>query len=429
MQFLDYVHACCLIGVALYVWKREPARLLLTPLTLLGFFVLYGVGTIIYFADGDAVQDVRDTVSLCLILMWFCLIIGIELARASLSRLANVSLYNIRSWSQTPLRDDGANNQLLAATGIVVALFLLAMFVGMGKLGQIATFFALDSTREKQNFRFELGGQGGYLYQMLVVCIAPFLSFLLLVKGLVTRSRYVFVTGVVLAVVLFAAKVGTFQKIIWVVYLLQLVILFQVSKRLEIGLGRILLLLVLLLGGAVGAALVALPDLQVGGISEWLAYRIFEVNDEVVYQTFYVYPDHLPHTWGMNIGLIHSLFGSGELTSSYVRVANFFGAQNATFDAFYIADAWVDFSYGGVIVMSLLVGFVVKAVDIYATSLGKSPIAVALLVSGLYGLFELMVTSAFTAFLSGGLIFIPLLVMISDGLVTDITRGRAQWQR
>ena len=27
---------------------------------------------------------------------------------------------------------------------------------------------------------------------------------------------------------------------------------------------------------------------------------------------------------------------------------------------FFIADAWVDFSYGGVLVMSVLVGFVVK---------------------------------------------------------------------
>ncbi len=49
------------------------------------------------------------------------------------------------------------------------------------------------------------------------------------------------------------------------------------------------------------------------------AIRFFEVNDEVVYQTFYVYPEHLPHTLGMNIGLIHSVFGSGELTSAQMH--------------------------------------------------------------------------------------------------------------
>ena len=429
MQFLDYVHACCLVGVVAYLWKREPPRLLLSPLTLLGFFVLYGVGTIVYFSDGDAVQDVRDTVSLCLILMWICLILGMELARATLPRLTDLSTRNVRAWSRLPLQDTDTNNQLLAAVGIVVTLFMLTMFLAMGKPGQILSFFSMDSVREKQQFRFEHGGQGGYLYQMLLVCIAPFLSFLLLLKGVRTRSRSLLLIAIALALILFAAKVGTFQKIIWVVYLLQLVIVYQASRRLEFGLGRVLALLVVLLVGAAAAAFVALPDLEFGRITEWLAYRIFEVNDEVVYQTFYVYPDHLPHTWGMNIGLVHAIFGSGELTSSYVQVANFFGAENATFDAFYIADAWVDFSFAGVIAMSLMVGFVVKAVDVYATSLGKSAIAVALLASGMYGLFELMVTSAFTAFLSGGLVFIPLLVMLSDGLVADLTHRRAQWQR
>jgi hypothetical protein len=182
-------------------------------------------------------------------------------------------------------------------------------------------------------------------------------------------------------------------------------------------------------GGAIAAALLALPELNSGYIAEWLAYRFFQVNDEVVYQTFYVYPQHLPHTWGMNIGLIHNIFGSGELTSAHTQVANFFGAEGATFDAFFIGDAWVDFSYVGVLLMSICVGFAVKIVDLYVTSLGKTPLAVALLGSGMYGLFQLMVTSAFTAFLSGGLLFIPLLVLCSEGFMNDLTRGRPQWQK
>ena len=130
----------------------------------------------------------------------------------------------------------------------------------------------------------------------------------------------------------------------------------------------------------------------------------------------------------MNIGLVHTLFGSGDLLSAHSRVANFFGSDGATFDSFFIGDAWVDFSYGGVIVMALVVGFAVKGVDIFVTSLGKTPLAVALLGSGMYGLFQLQVTSAFTAFLSGGLILIPLLVLLASGLVNDLSRGQEQWQ-
>ena len=79
---LDYLHALCLAGVALYVWRREPVRLLLTPLMLVSFFVLYGVGNIIYFLGADTVPEVRRSVTLSLILMWLGVLTGIELARS-----------------------------------------------------------------------------------------------------------------------------------------------------------------------------------------------------------------------------------------------------------------------------------------------------------------------------------------------------------
>lgn len=425
---LDYLHAFCLLGVALYVGRREPPRLLLTPLMLLSFVVLYGIGNIVYLMGADTLPDIRAAVTLSLILMWFGLIVGVELARASVPALSSRSQRVIRSWQGTALSDRGDADQLLALLGVLVALFILAVFFGFGKLGQINTFIGIESAREKLRYRMEMSGQGGYLYQILIASIAPFLSFLLLTKAAVGRRAYLLGAGILLAVAVFAGKVGTFQKIAWLIYVLQLIVMLQVRKRLAISAGRIALLLVVVLGGVIGATLIAIPQLGVG-IFEWLGYRFFEINNEVIYQTFYVYPRYLPHTWGMNIGLVHALFGSGELTSAHNQVANFFGAEGATFDAFFVADAWVDFSYGGVLLVAVLVGYVVKTVDIFVTSLGKTPLAVALLASGMYGLFELQVTSAFTAFLTGGLVFIPLLVLVSRGLANDLTRGQALWQR
>ena len=53
---------------------------------LISFFVLYGVGNIIYFLGADTVPDVRRAVTLSLILMWIGLIAGIELARGPARR-------------------------------------------------------------------------------------------------------------------------------------------------------------------------------------------------------------------------------------------------------------------------------------------------------------------------------------------------------
>jgi len=427
---LDYLHALCLAGVAIYLWQREPPRLLLTPMMLVSFIVLYGIGNIIYFLGADTLPDVRFAVTASLIMMWLGLIAGIELARASMPALAAQSARVIRTWPGAALGNRAETDELVAAVGVLAALFMLTVFLALGKPGQIHTFMTLESAREKWKYRNELGGQGGYLYQLLAVSVAPFLSLLLLSKAAAGGRRYLRVTGLALCGVVLACKVGTFQKIPWVIYLLQLIVAFQVRRRLEISIGRVMFFLVVVLLSVLGAALIAIPEqLQATGIFEWLAYRFFEINNEGIYQTFYVYPRYLPHTWGMNIGLVHGLFGSGELLPAYVQVANFFGAFGATFDAFFVADAWVDFGYLGVLLTAVLVGYVVKMVDIYVTSLGKTTLAVALVASGMYGLFQLLVTSAFTAFFSGGLIFIPLLVLASQGLINDLAHGQRQWQR
>jgi hypothetical protein len=427
---LDYIHALCLVGIALYIWQREPPRLLLTPLMLISFFVLYGVGNIIYFAGADTVPYARRAVTLSLILMWFGIVVGIELARACMPVRAARAAQVVRDWKATKVIDRSHGDQLLAALGIIVAVFILGMFLYLGKLSQLHSFFSFDLTSDKTKYRADFSGGGGYVYQILVASVAAFVSFLLLVRGISARKRHLVAIGLLVCVAVLAGKLGTFQKIPWLVYLLQLMVVFQATRSLDIGIGRIVVLSIVVVAGAILAAFLAIPDLDSTMIFEWLGYRFFQVNNEVIYQTFYVYPNYLPHTWGMNIGVIHGVFGNGELLSAYSRVASFFGAEGATFDAFFISDAWVDFSYGGVLVMSLIVGFVVKGVDIFVLSLGKTPLCLALLGSGMYGLFELQVTSAFTAFLTGGLVFIPLLASASAGLVNDLHRGhRGQGSR
>jgi hypothetical protein len=425
---LDFVHAVCLVGVGLYVWRREPARLLLTPLMLLSFFVLYGAGGILYFVGTDTVPAVRTTVTISFILMWIGLIVGIELARASNPVLLSRAQRAIRTWKTTALRDGSQTDQLLAVLGAFMAIFIFGVFFAYGKVGQIQTWLSITDAHDKLKYRIELGAQGGYLYQTLVASVAPFVAFLLLSKARLGGRVYLRVIGMMLCVAVLFGKAGSFEKMPWLLFLLQLLIVSQAAKSLEVNLKRLLLLTVVLVGGAAGATALALSS-DGAGVFEFLVYRLLEVNNEVIYQTFYVYPQHLPHTWGLNIGLVHSIIGSGQLTSAHTQVANFFGAFGATFDAFYIADAWVDFAYPGVALMSIIVGFLVKSVDIFVASQGKTPMALALIGSGMYGLYQLQVTSAFTAFLSGGLISIPLLVMLSEGLVHDLSRGHVQWQR
>ena len=424
---VDFVHAAVLVGVALYVWQREPPRILMTPLMLMSFFVLYGAGNIIYFMGADTIPGVHEAVTLSLILMWVSLIAGIELARtcapASGARFRQIT----GGWRSARIIDRQDGDKLLIAIGIATALYLIGVFLYLGKPSQLLNFVSLQSAADKSKYRHDYGGEGGYLYQTLLASVAPFLSFLLLVKRSASRRPFMLAVGLLICAAVLAGKIGTFQKSPWVVYLLQLIAVWQVMRGLEFGLGRALILSIVTAGGVALAVAIALPQLEWGDILGWLGYRFFEVNNEGIYQTFYVYPHYLPHSWGMNIGLIHTIFESGDLIPAYSRVASFFGADGATFDVVFIGDAWVDFSYGGVVVISLLVGFVVKSLDIFAMSLGKSPITIALLGSGIYGVFQLQVNSAFTAFLSGGLVIIPLVTLVSMALLNDVTRPVGGW--
>ena len=157
---------------------------------LLSFLVLYNINNIIYFLGADALPDVSSAVTLSLILMWAGLITGIELSSRSMPALAARSRQVISQWRGTPLSNPAHADQLLAALGVLMALYILAVFFGFGKLGQLRNFLSLESGHEKLQYRMELAGQGGYLYQLLVASGAPFVSFLLLTKAAASRRNF-----------------------------------------------------------------------------------------------------------------------------------------------------------------------------------------------------------------------------------------------
>ena len=209
---LDFVHALCLVGIAIYIWQREPPRLLLTPLMLISFLVLYGVGNVIYFIGANTVPDVRGAVTLCLIMMWIGLVIGIEFARAnSPTRTARAELV-IRRWKTTAISGRPDGDQLLAAIGILVALYILATFVYFGKQSQLLDFVSLQSSADKAKYRHDFGPEGGYVYQTLIASVAPFLSFALLLKGIASKRLYLSAIGLLVCAAAFAGKIGTFEK-------------------------------------------------------------------------------------------------------------------------------------------------------------------------------------------------------------------------
>jgi hypothetical protein len=421
MAMLEGVYVLILAGVSIYLVLRERPSLSVTWLMLMSFLVFYGIGHFVYYAGAETVEAIHARVTLSLILTWIALLIGIELARASWPRLSELREVQVSKWRSMPLSNPHpVSDGLLLIVGLAAGLLVLGVFFAMGKPGQLVAFASIDSAIGKQGFRFEAAGGGGYIYQTLIASVGPFLSILLLAKARAGAGKVFLLVGGLLAVAVLAGKLGTFHKIPWLIFLVQLLVARQMVRRLDLDLSRMMLLAGVVVFGSLLAAAIALPELDSVGLLQWLGYRFFEINNEVLYQAYYVYPDHLRHTWGMNIGLVHRIFAEGPLVSAHTQVANFFGAFGATFDPFFVGDAWVDFSYPGVFLIALMVGFTVKALDLQIASLGKSPLAIALTAGSLYGVFQLQVTSAFTAFLSGGLLLVPLATLLFSSALRSL---------
>ena len=75
----------------------------------------------------------------------------------------------------------------------------------------------------------------------------------------------------------------------------------------------------------------------------------------------------------------------------------------------FIADAWADFSWIGVLGFAFIAGAFVKLVDLYAFRNGKTDESIAIMAGIIYSIFIALSTSLTTSMLTGGLLTIPFL--------------------
>ena len=158
--------------------------------------------------------------------------------------------------------------------------------------------------------------------------------------------------GVLLGIAVFAGKLGTFHKVPWLVYILQLMVVFQAMRRgsKSMRIGRILIFPwssfagfcgALVIGAIIARYLSLILSALLRGSIVLRSQQRGDLSDLLCVSA-------LPAAYlGNEYRLVHLFFGSGDLVSAHTQVANFFGADGATFDSFFIGDAWVDFSYGG----------------------------------------------------------------------------------
>jgi hypothetical protein len=296
--------------------------------------------------------------------------------------------------------------------GSVCLVFMLWVAVSEHQIGNLIRFIRLQGqTDEVAAFRGTVGGSRLYIYNLYLASVAPFLCMLLLMQPaprlrLYTVFRYAFFAATVLG------KATLFTRSSMGLFIVQMLAVKPLLRDNRITVRRVV-------GGILLVFVVVLPAFYHYRPDVWniVSYFVDRISTALYYSMipyFEYFPDVAPHALGRNIRVVNWLWYHGE---EYVppmllfaqQAGNYYGSFNGAF----VAEAWADFGYLGVFVMSSLLGVTAALADLVIFSDGvKTREAAAILVCVVYGVLMASSTAAQTAMFSGGLALIPLLAAV-----------------
>lgn len=374
------------------------------------FFVFFGPA---FFQSVDSIDDINIIEAQCLSLSVFFIFIGKFISDDFLKKWRNAK----------PLVDSREINinilKVFFFSSLIIVFLGLFFYDGLAKISII--YRALDGLTpdDLKELRFETGIKGWiaepYKY---IISFSPGISLLMLnyyldrKKGnlVIIALLYFFIFLIILA------GLATLTKSITFFYLMQIGIFFYLRKnrswRFNIR---------FLVGTLIVVLLILLPIylyLTVASNSfealELILDRVTGEPNRVLREYFIWFPNRLEHRMGMNIRLVHKFFGKGEYEPAYISII----MQNmpkmdytgGTWPAIYLADAWVDFSYFGVVIHSFILGITLNVIDLYIARY-RDGISVTLFSMLLASIYNVMENSLITVLISGGLLVYPLFIV------------------
>lgn len=355
-------------------------------------------------------QPIIRTLDLAIVCLFVFVPLGIKLADLWWRESGNTVRYAIANWksSKNALSTIEASRlrMLLLAVGFGV---MVPSFFLDHQWSKVSQYLSFDlSAEDKVELRREAGANAFYVYSLLIATLAPYLAFCAIAARKLSGRGWVLPVVGFVGLVAFA-KMALLSKAPLAIFVLQIVIVLTMCKSLQLTLRT----LYIVLGAALAlfgvAAAIAMPTLDsVGVVGQYLFYRTFMVTNEGLLEYFSAIPYVLHFSWGAKMGWIASLFGGGTDLSNIWLVSQVHrGMLGSTTAVLFIGDAWADFSWIGVVLAPILLGFLVRALDIaLICRRGKSIAAIGALGLGQFGVSIALHTALQTTLLTGGLLFV-----------------------
>ena len=413
MTPLDLAYLCTTVVVALYLWRRVGLRVGCAMLVLTVLLLIYGPAHLFFQYERDLNQDLHPTITVALMLMWLCLLAGLELPRWLFPREFGAARRASMSWNGEPLRPGFARGSLFKPVAIAVLVLLAIDLVAEGQLGKVVSYYGSGGLLEDQaQFRQDEGGSRFYLVNILVLTIAPFLSMVLLCEASRLKTWRAHAIFVAASVIVLLAKLSTLQKSPAAVYLLQMCLAWWLIRSNRPRLGTLLGAALVFLLAMIPLSLAAFPGIELLDLLGYFYRRIIEAPQETLEYYFAVYPGRIDFLYGLGFRWLHALIGTGEYVGSALIVATLHESEGASFNAVFIADSWADFGFAGIAVASVGLGVVARLVDLYTYGLGKTSASVAILASMLFAAIYVASAAFAAALITAGLALVPIVAWL-----------------
>jgi oligosaccharide repeat unit polymerase len=343
-------------------------------------------------------------------LMYLGIIAGIEAVDRFFPARTAAMRSAVANWNPQSLRDDLGDNRILLVV-IVTLLVLVATYsLAEDHLGTISKFFSIthdENNAARNAFRLQFGGSPSYLYRLILSAVVPMFVIWGLLAGALNRSWPLLLAALLLLIATMVGKLETLSKAPPAFFVLQLMLAAllafwnRITWRTALGAACAVALVFSLVTRLIMIFPEGTETLKV------VYYRVFEVQTQALLEYFAAFPFLHPYMWGTNLRPIAMLVGQRYMPAFSLVNFIWYGSFDNTNPSLFIADAWADFSYAGVILFSVIAGAVCRSIDAILLVRGKTVVAVAVLGATFIGVLTLLTTALNIALVSGGLLLAP----------------------
>jgi hypothetical protein len=344
-------------------------------------------------------------------LMYASIITGIEAVDRLFPKRIATMQSAVTGWNAQPLHDDVEGNRILLIVILALAALMLFFSITENHIATIRKFLSIpggDNNAARNLFRLHFATSPNYLYRLILAAVAPMFVIWGGLAGWLNKSWPLLLAASLLFIATMIGKFDTLSKAPPAFFLVQLMVaaLLTFTNRMTWRSALAGTCLVALVLYAVTRLIMVVPE---GTTVQTVYSRIFEAENQSLLENFATFPFMHPHMWGADIRPFAILMGLQFIPGYSIVAHTWYGTYDVSSPALFIADAWADFSYAGVIVFSLIAGAVCRLIDAIFLVHGKTVVSVAVLGATFMGVFTLLVTALNTALLSGGLLLAPIL--------------------